>query len=94
MTINSIIRLTFIFAFVEINEFVVTSLVYFFYKQSPLFFKINVLYVILIVGFIVLMLCGIKILYDVIEYHSCYNLPVNDFYKHDECIRLLEDLEE
>lgn len=50
-------------------------------------------YVILIVGFIVLMLCGIKILYDVIEYHSCYNLPVNDFYKHDECVKLLKDLD-
>lgn len=48
---------------------------------------------ILIIGFIVLMVCGIKILYDVIEYHSCYNLPVSDFYKHDECVKLLEDLE-
>lgn len=51
-------------------------------------------YVMLIVGFIVLMLCGIKILYDVIEYHSCYNLPVALYIHHVYKNRLLEDLEE
>lgn len=56
--------------------------------------ELKIIYVILVFGFIVLMLCGIKILYDIIEYHTCYNLPVNDFYNHDECVSLLKDLEE
>lgn len=55
---------------------------------------LKIIYALLVVGFIVIVICGIKIFYGVIERNACYNLPVSDFYKRDECKNLLKELEE